>query len=125
MAEEKTSRAHSAMSGGSKKSSKKSKTKKHPKEMHIRRGKSGGFIAKHIHDTDPDAPGMAPEPDEEHVLTNLDALHSHIDANMGDQAPVPQAAPSPDMSQAGPAAAAGPGPGAPAPSPAPGPQQGM
>lgn len=122
MAEEKTSRAHSAMSGGSKKSSKKSKTKKHPKEMHIRRGKSGGFIAKHIHDTDPDAPGMAPEPDEEHVLPNLDALHSHIDANMGDQAAAPQAEPAPDPSAA-PAPAGGPTQGAPAP--APGPQQGM
>jgi hypothetical protein len=124
MAEEKTSRAHSAMSGGSKKSSKKSKTKKHPKEIHIRRGKSGGFIAKHIHDADPNSPDTAPEPDEEHVLPDLEALHSHMDANMGDQAPVPQAAPSPDMSQAGPAAAgaAAPGPGGP---PAPAPQQGM
>lgn len=122
MAEEKNSRAHSAMSGGSKKSSKKSKTKKHPKEVHIRRGKSGGFIAKHIHDTDPNSPDTAPEPDEEHVLPDMDALHQHLDANMGDQAAAPQAEPAPDPSAA-PAPAGGPTQGAPAP--APGPQQGM
>jgi hypothetical protein len=121
MAKEKSRAAH-VMGGKSKKSG--SKSGKHPREVHIRRGKSGGFIAKHIHDTDPGA--MAPEPDEEHVLPDMSALHDHLDQTMGDQgaAPAPSPSPSPDMSQAGPSGPsegpAGPGPGGPSPQPQPG-----
>jgi hypothetical protein len=58
---------------------------------------------------------MAPEPDEEHVLPDMSALHDHLDQTMGDQGAAPAPSPSPDMSQAGPG---GP-PAASAPAPAP------
>jgi hypothetical protein len=112
MAKSSSSRAHSVLGGSHKKS--KSKGKK-PHSMHVKRGKSGGFIVTHHHA--PDEAGMAPAPDD-HVVPDMSALQSHIADNMGDQGPA--APPSPDMSQAGPGAgappaapAAGPGAGAP------------
>jgi hypothetical protein len=108
-----SSRAKSTM--GSKKSGKKSGKKPH--SMHIKRGKSGGFIVEHHHQADDG--DMAPEP-EDHVVPDLASLHDHLDQNMGDQEPAP--APSPDMSQTPPAGAGAGGPAAaPAPAPAPGP----
>jgi hypothetical protein len=86
---------------GGKKSSKKSGKKPH--SIHIRRGKSGGFIATHHHQADDG--GQAPEP-EDHVVPDLQSLQSHIAENMGDQGAAPP--PSPDMSQqAGPPQAGG------------------
>lgn len=75
--------------------------------MHIKRGKSGGFIVSHHHA--PDETGAMQEPDD-HVIPDMQALQSHVADNMGDQGPAPP--PSPDMSQA-----AGPGAGAPPPTP--------
>ena len=110
MSETKHSSSRAKATMGSKKSGKKSGKKPH--SMHIKRGKSGGFIVEHHHQADDG--DMTPEP-EDHVVPDLASLHDHIDQNMGDQEP----APSPDMSQATPAAG---GPAAsPAPTPAPGP----
>lgn len=89
------SRAKSAL-GGSHKSSGK------PHSIHVRRGKSGGFIATHHHKAA--AGEMAQEP-EDHVVPDMDSLQQHMQAQMGDQPPAP--APQPDPSAgAGPAAAA-------------------
>lgn len=76
---------------GGKKSSKKSGKKPH--SIHVKRGKSGGFIATHHHQAED---GQAPEP-EDHVIPDLQSLQSHMAENMGDQGAAP--APSPDMSQ--------------------------
>ncbi len=115
MAKDTHSRAHSVLGGSHKSKGKKGK-KAH--SMHIKRGKSGGFIVQH-HGA-PDENGMTPPLDDPHVVPDMSALQSHIADNMGDQGPV--APPSPDMSQAGPGAgappaapAAGPGAGAPPP----------
>jgi hypothetical protein len=89
-----SSRGKSAMGGG--KSHSKAKSSHKPHEIHIRRGHSGGFIAKHIHKTDPDT-GVTPE-EEEHVLADMPSLQSHIAENMGDQGSAqapPQAAATP------------------------------
>jgi hypothetical protein len=83
-----SSKGKSALSGSHKKS-------KHTHEMHVRRGKSGGFIVKHHHE--PDEQGMAEAP-EEHVVPDMSALQSHMQENMGDQPPVggaPAAGPAP------------------------------
>lgn len=82
------SRAKSAM-GGSHKTGK-------PHSIHVRRGKSGGFIAHHHHM--PDESGMAAPP-EEHVIPDLASLQDHMQQNMGDQPPAP--APTPDPAAAG------------------------
>ena|ERR1700726_4880207 len=93
-----SSKGKSALSGGSKKS-------KHPHEMHVRRGHSGGFIVKHHHA--PDDQGMVPE-SEEHVVPDMDALQSHMQEGMGDQPPVGGMPAAP--AAAGPAAGAAPAP---------------
>jgi hypothetical protein len=98
MASHSDSRSKSVLGG--KKS--KSKSKSHAHSMHIHRGKSGGFVVTHHHE--PDETGMT-APSEDHVVPDLDSLHQHMDASMGDQPPAPQAAP-PEAAQAGPAAAA-------------------
>lgn len=97
MAKTTKSRAHSVLGG-------KSKSKgKHPHSIHVRRGKSGGYIAEHHFKAEsPDQP--TPE-SEEHVLPDLDALQAHMADNMGDQ---PDQAPSPS-----PDAGAGVGPAQP------------
>ena len=107
---EKSSRAKSAMSGGSKrKSGKKSGHKPH--SIHVRRGKSGGYIAEHHYKSDsPDQ--MAPEP-EEHVLPDIQSLQDHMADHMGDQPPQ-EAAPSAPAPAGPPAGAA---PSAPAAAP--------
>jgi hypothetical protein len=51
--------------------------KKSVKEMHIRKGKSGGFIMEHHHA----APAVHPM--EEHTAPDMDALHDHMDQHMG------------------------------------------
>lgn len=75
-----------------KKSDKKS-AKKQVKGMHVRRAKSGGFIAKHDMDE-----GQTGQPDE-HVLPDMSALQSHVDDHMGgemqESAPAPAASPAP------------------------------
>ena len=90
---ETSSRGKSGMGGG-KKSSKKSGKKPH--SIHVRRGKSGGFIAEH-HFKSSSPEEMAPET-EEHVLPDVQALQAHMADHMGDQpdqqaesAPPPQA----------------------------------
>lgn len=88
------SRAKSAM-GGKKSGSK-------PHSIHVRRGKSGGFIAHHHHMPDDD--GMTPPP-EEHVIPDMDSLNAHMAQNMGDQPP----APPPTPPAAAPVAGAQPG----------------
>lgn len=86
MAKTTKSRAHSVLGG-------KSKSKgRHPHSIHVRRGKSGGYIAEHHFKAEsPDQP--TPE-SEEHVLPDLDALQDHMADNMGDQ-PDQEAAPAP------------------------------
>lgn len=92
------SRSKSVLGGkksGSKKEKKHSDGKK-PHEIHIRKGASGGFIAKHHHKADEN--GETPE-SQEHVLSDMSQLHDHLDDQMGDQpdagtAPAPAAAPA-------------------------------
>ena len=97
MKSESSSRAKSGMGGKSKSSSKKSGKKPH--SMHIKRGKSGGFIVTHHHL--PDETGAMAEP-EDHVVPDMDSLQSHVQDGMGDQGP----APMPQQAQAASAAAA-------------------
>lgn len=92
--------------GGKKSESKKEKKhsdSKKPDEIHIRKGASGGFIAKHHHKAGKD--GETPD-SQEHVLSDMDQLHDHLDDQMGDQAPasMPAAAPAAMPPAAGPAA---------------------
>ena len=109
------SRAHSVL-GGSHKSKSKAKGKgKKPHSMHVKRGKSGGFIVTHHHQ--PDEAGMTQEP-EDHVVPDMDSLQSHIADNMSDQGPVP-APTAPDASAAAGPMAGAPPSAAPAPAPAP------
>lgn len=67
--------------GGEKKSkSKKKKSKsggssKKLRAMHIRKARSGGFIAQHEHEPSDDG---APTPSDEHVVPDLKALQEHI-----------------------------------------------
>lgn len=100
--------------GGKKSESKKSKSSegKKPDEIHIRKGASGGFIAKHHHKSDKD--GNTPD-SSEHVLSDLSQLHDHIDDQMGDQ---PDAGSAPSAMPAPPPPAAAPGQGAGMPAPA-------
>jgi hypothetical protein len=51
--------------------------KKDIKEMHMRKGASGGFIVKHVH-VDP------MHPDEEHVHTSMDGVHGHLEDHWGE-----------------------------------------
>jgi hypothetical protein len=98
------SRSSSVLGGKSKsKSSGKSKGGK-PHSIHVRRGKSGGFVAQHHFKGDEN--GAVQEP-EEHVLGSMDDLQNHMQENMGDQPPAPQAPPEPNPAQAGPQPAAG------------------
>ena len=117
MAEKTKSRASHVLGGGHKTSS---KSGKKPHSIHIRRGKSGGFISEHHHLPDEDG---SMNPPEEHVHPDMASLMSSIQSNMGDQGAAPAGSPSPDMSQGAPA----PGGGAPAPAPqgATSPQPGM
>ena len=98
------SRAKSMMGGGH---SEKKKSGKKPHSIHIRRGKSGGYIAQHHFKPSGDASDAMQEP-EEHVIPDKEALLEHIDQNMGDQgaageqqaqptspAPAPQGPPPP------------------------------
>lgn len=102
MAEKHTGSRAKAVLGGKGKS--KSKSGKKPHSIHVKRGKSGGFIVTHHHA--PDDAGVTPEP-EDHVVPDLDSLHQHVDDSMGDQgpAPVPEP-PTPDASAGGSAAVA-------------------
>lgn len=75
----KASRGKAAMGGGSKG---KHKGGKHPHKIHVRRGKSGGFIAEHHFP--PGEDGQMQEP-EEHVLPDMQSLQAHMADNMGDQ----------------------------------------
>lgn len=90
--------------GGKKSESKKSKhsDSKKPDEIHIRKGASGGFIAKHHHKSDKE--GNTPD-SSEHVLSDLSQLHDHIDDQMGDQ---PDAGTAPAAAPVAPPPAAGP-----------------
>lgn len=94
----KESRAKSAMSGGHKSSGKRTGRPTHG--MHIKRGKSGGFIAKHEQDP-ADMAAVMGGGNDEHAIPDLQALHNHIDQHFGDQ---PEAGSEPDaqgMAQAG------------------------
>lgn len=104
------SRGHSAMGGGHKSKSK-SKGGKHPHEIHIRHGKSGGFIVRHSHKPDADT-GIMPEEDE-HVLPDQASLLQHVQDNTDSQ-PAMQA-PSPDQGGGAPMPQGGPAPQAAAP----------
>lgn len=77
-----------------KKSEKKSKKKKHQvKAMHVRKADSGGYVA--THELPSDESGM-PQPNQEHVLPDLNALKEHMDhfepEQGGEQAPAPMPA---------------------------------
>src|SRR5271170_6333265 len=91
MAKEAPSRGKAAL-GGSRRSK---PSGKKPHSIHVRRGKSGGFIATHHHK--PDETGATPEP-EDHVIPDLAGLQNHMADQMGDQS----AAPAPAPPQAGP-----------------------
>lgn len=80
----------------------KHKSSGHPHSVHVRRAKSGGYIATHHHK--PDEDGVMPEP-EEHVIPDADALQAHMSQAMGDQPPAPPPAPDPNAGAAGPAVA--------------------
>lgn len=80
-----------------KKKSKSSGSMKKLRMMHIRKARSGGFIAQHEHEPSKDG---APTPPDEHVVPDLKALQEHI----GDHF---QEGEEPDESEG----SAGPGPG--------------
>lgn len=109
------SRSKSVLGGKKSESKKKSKhsDSKKPDEIHIRKGASGGFIAKHHHKSDKE--GNTPD-SSEHVLSDLSQLHDHIDDQMGDQ---------PDAGTAPAAAPVAPPPAAPAGGAAMAPPAGM
>ncbi len=63
------------------------KVKKGRKHLHIRPADSGGFVVRH-EPMDMKEDGTAGKP-EEHVVSDLAGLHSHIDEHMGpEEAPV-------------------------------------
>lgn len=103
-----SSRAKSVLGGHGKS---KSKGGKKPHSMHIKRAHSGGFVVTHHHAPADD--GSMSDPDEDHVVPDLDSLHDHIDQNMGDQGPAPITPPP-----AAPAPAPAPAAGGAAPAPA-------
>jgi hypothetical protein len=110
-------RAKSVMGG--KKSKSKSKAKKsgkHPHSVHVRRGKSGGFIAEHHFKNGPEEEMQEPE---EHVLPDMASLQAHMSDHMGDQPDQPAPIPDPNAAPAAPAAAV------PAPAPQAAPPAGM
>lgn len=100
MAEKHTSTRGKSGMGGGKKSSKKTGKKAH--EMHIKRGKSGGFIATHHFDNSGKGPDEPPDMPEDHVIPDAASLGQHVQDQMGDQGPAPQA--PPEQAQAGPVA---------------------
>ncbi len=76
----KESRAHAAMGG--KKSDKKHSSGKKVIEIHIRPGKSGGFIVKHDlkHEDKHNIMGNVPMPtSEEHVVPDMPSLINHVE----------------------------------------------
>lgn len=91
------SRAKSALGGHAHKGK--------PHSIHVRRGKSGGFIATHHHKAEEG--GMTPEP-EDHVVPDLNSLQAHMASNMGDQPPAPPSAPTADVTSPPPSPAAAP-----------------
>lgn len=95
----KESRGKSALSGSGHSKSKKSGKKAHG--IHVRRGKSGGYILKH--DPIPDETGMTTQ--DEHVAPDMQSMIAHLQDHFSDQ-PDAQVAPPPDTAQ---------GQGAPAP----------
>ncbi len=54
--------------------------KKEIREMKIRRGHKGGFVAQHVHQP----PHNLPEHDEEYPIADTAGLHSHIDDHFGE-----------------------------------------
>lgn len=88
MAKKPTGKVHSTMGGKS----------KPVHRMHIRRGAKGGFIAEHHFKRQGEE---MPEEPEEHVISDLQGLHDHMDEHMADQ-PDQQSAPAPAPVQAGP-----------------------
>ncbi len=48
--------------------------------MHVRKGASGGYIARHETEDKEGMPGPSPE----HVMPDMAALHDHMDQHMGD-----------------------------------------
>lgn len=117
LSKEATEKVKDSMGAGKKKESKKEPEKKDKKakkkggkrvkEMHVRRGASGGYIAKHDFERPTDAMAQMPE-SEEHILPDMNALHDHMDEHMGEEqqeaaggaepaAPAaPQGAPAPE-----------------------------
>jgi hypothetical protein len=70
---------------GGKKSEKKSEQKKKsktPHEIHVRKGASGGFIAKHHFESNGDE-SVRPE---EHVIPDKQQLLAHMDENFPEEA---------------------------------------
>lgn len=87
MAEHKESRAKSAMGG--KKSSRK-RTGRKVREMHIKRGKSGGYIVRH--DLEPQSKqdmmnSMMDDQSntEDHSVPNLAAMQDHLASHMPEE----------------------------------------
>lgn len=97
------------MAGKSKGSKHKAKHHKGPvKHIHIRKADNGGFIVQNDHEPDGDETQGG---SSEQAIANMDQLHQHLDASMGDHPAMP---PVPDPAAAPPAA----GPAAP-PAPQP------
>lgn len=92
----KESRAHAAMGG--KKSSKKHSSGKKVIEIHIRPGKSGGFIVKHdLKHDDKDVMGGVPMPtSEEHVVPDMPSLQQHLADHMPESSDEDETNPQPE-----------------------------
>jgi hypothetical protein len=52
--------------------------KKEVREMHMRKGANGGFIVKHLH------VHAHLHPEEEHVHSNMDGVHDHLEQHWGE-----------------------------------------
>lgn len=112
MAAKKTDRVEEVMTGGEpdkkdkkKKSDKKKDKKKGPHEIRVRHGASGGYIAEHhSHPAEADNGNTL---ESEHVIPDIDSLHSHVDDHMQEPtadvaAAAPPPAPVPPPAAAGP-----------------------
>jgi hypothetical protein len=97
-----SSKAHNKLAGGKhhKKSSKKSKSKRHPHGLHIRRSDNGGYIAEHQYRPDPNDPDAPAPATEEHILPDIGMLQQHVGEHLGPpENPVPESPQQPPPGQ--------------------------
>jgi hypothetical protein len=79
----KESRSKSVLGGEHKKKSEKKSSKSHkPDSIHVKKGKSGGYIATHhFHHK----PGEEPQESEDHVLPDQQAMLDHMEQNLPEE----------------------------------------